>query len=469
MAAPDKADWLPRERRLMRPAGYLALLGVVLFILSIVIQSSVKGSDLDTDVGLLTQYGEDGSTLIMGRLVYSLALLCFILPLYILFQAARYRAPDKVRGGLVAFCFIGPVLLAIQAPIFASGLKDAGEKYLEQAPGLEAQQPADAGDGAESGANAKAATKEGGAAAGTGQGEQAGWRRASGEVTTTPTEENATTSTESDSEDESDDEDTPEENLANDVIDDSGTVSFARALLLPALLGMVIAMVYIPLWSMRTGLLTRFMATFGMALGVSLILLPFAQLIIVLWFFAVGLVLLGRWPRGTPPAWAAGEAIPWDAPGSSPRTPTGPAGPWKAAGGEISDATPPDSGSASPPSGGTGDGQSGSDPPQKRKRRRVIGSRPAIHLTAWGPLQKGEDMPSSYKRARVGTLALGASWPSAASVAACSDDDSDDPASVSIEATGSQGRCHLPVPTRPTPAQPISTFTNNTRQEPTAS
>lgn len=372
MAAPDKADWLPRERRLMRPAGYLALLGVVLFILSIVIQSSVKGSDLDTDVGLLTQYGEDGSTLIMGRIVYSLALLCFILPLYILFQAARYRAPDRVRGGLVAFCFIGPVLLAIQAPIFASGLKDAGEKYLEQAPGLEAQQPGDAGDGTESGANAKAATKEGDAAADTGQGGQAGsgGEAGGGEVTTTPTEENATTSTESDSQDESDDEDTPEENLANDVIDDSGTVSFARALLLPALLGMVIAMVYIPLWAMRTGLLTRFMATFGMALGVSLILLPFAQLIIVLWFFAVGLVLLGRWPRGTPPAWAAGEAIPWDAPGTKPPdAPGGPGGPVEGSGREISDAPPPSSGPELP-SGGNGDGQNGSDPPQKRKRRR---------------------------------------------------------------------------------------------------
>ena len=51
-----------------------------------------------------------------------------------------------------------------------------------------------------------------------------------------------------------------------------------------------------------------------MALGVALIILPFAQLGVVIWFGALGVVLLGRWPaavrrRGTRAGPSPGDRV----------------------------------------------------------------------------------------------------------------------------------------------------------------
>ena len=50
-------------------------------------------------------------------------------------------------------------------------------------------------------------------------------------------------------------------------------------------------------------------------MGASLILLPQAPVLIALWFGYLGLLFLGKVPGGRPPAWEAGEAIPWLKPG----------------------------------------------------------------------------------------------------------------------------------------------------------
>ena len=66
-----------------------------------------------------------------------------------------------------------------------------------------------------------------------------------------------------------------------------------------------------PLWAVRTGLLTRFFGTLGMALGASLLfILQIALLAVLCWLVYFGLLLFGRVPAGRPPAWDAGEAIP---------------------------------------------------------------------------------------------------------------------------------------------------------------
>ena len=50
-----------------------------------------------------------------------------------------------------------------------------------------------------------------------------------------------------------------------------------------------------------------------MALGVAalLLLVQFS----LIWFIYFGLLLIGKLPGGRPPAWAAGESIPWPTPG----------------------------------------------------------------------------------------------------------------------------------------------------------
>ncbi len=94
--------------------------------------------------------------------------------------------------------------------------------------------------------------------------------------------------------------------------------------MLPAILGLVVAMVYVPLNAYRVGLLTRFFGTLGMALGVAQILIApqLAQTAMMIWFAWLGFLILDRTPRGRPPAWEAGEAVPWPRPGEEPAAAT---------------------------------------------------------------------------------------------------------------------------------------------------
>jgi hypothetical protein len=105
--------------------------------------------------------------------------------------------------------------------------------------------------------------------------------------------------------------------LLDDLIDDSSAFDVATNLLFPAVLGMLVAMIYVPLQAMRVGLVTRFFGTLGMALGAGLIFIvpAVALLTVVAWFLYLGLIILDRVPGGRPPAWATGEPTPWPRPG----------------------------------------------------------------------------------------------------------------------------------------------------------
>jgi hypothetical protein len=94
--------------------------------------------------------------------------------------------------------------------------------------------------------------------------------------------------------------------IANEMISDAPLRPLAAGFGLGGQLGFAVGMVYTCLYAMRTGLLPRFWGSLGMALGaVSFIFFQFA----LLWFVYLGILLLRR--DSQPPAWAAGEAIPW--------------------------------------------------------------------------------------------------------------------------------------------------------------
>jgi MFS family permease len=96
--------------------------------------------------------------------------------------------------------------------------------------------------------------------------------------------------------------------IAKEAISDAPLRPLAAGFGLGGQLGFLVAMVYTCLYAMRVGLLPRFWGSLGMALGaVSFLFFQFA----LLWFVYLGLLLIGRVPGGKPPAWAAGEAIPW--------------------------------------------------------------------------------------------------------------------------------------------------------------
>ena len=64
----------------------------------------------------------------------------------------------------------------------------------------------------------------------------------------------------------------PGDALAERLSDDSTAGQVGASLQFPALLGLIVALVYVPLQAVRAGLLPRFFGTLGMALGVSIIL-----------------------------------------------------------------------------------------------------------------------------------------------------------------------------------------------------
>jgi hypothetical protein len=109
-------------------------------------------------------------------------------------------------------------------------------------------------------------------------------------------------------------------NLLDNLQSDSVAFTIAANLLFPAVLGLLVAMIYTPLQAQRVGLLTRFFATLGMALGAAtLFIVPAISLLaLVIWIGWLGFIIIDRLPRGRPPAWDAGEAIPWPKPGEEP-------------------------------------------------------------------------------------------------------------------------------------------------------
>ena len=105
--------------------------------------------------------------------------------------------------------------------------------------------------------------------------------------------------------------------LLDDLAEASTVAEVAGSLFFPAVLGLVVAMVYISLQAMRVGLVSRFFGTLGMALGGALVVIApqLSLLAIAIWMGWLGFIYLDRVPRGRAPAWVAGEAIPWPKPG----------------------------------------------------------------------------------------------------------------------------------------------------------
>lgn len=100
---------------------------------------------------------------------------------------------------------------------------------------------------------------------------------------------------------------------AHNAITTGSGIVFAQVFVLLGQLSTAAALIFISLWAMQTGLLTRFLGILGIIVGALLLLPAFfgpPAIIQTFWLLALGLMFLGR-VGVTPPAWAAGEAIPW--------------------------------------------------------------------------------------------------------------------------------------------------------------
>jgi hypothetical protein len=100
--------------------------------------------------------------------------------------------------------------------------------------------------------------------------------------------------------------------VAQNVISDQSLSGLTVGFGIAGTLGFAVAMAYTCFHAMRVGLLTRFWGSLGAALGVASILVLQYTL---LWIAYLGLLIGGWTPKGRPPAWAEGKAVPWPTPG----------------------------------------------------------------------------------------------------------------------------------------------------------
>lgn len=246
---PDKTAILAWEARWSRPAA-LATFGSILLIIGAIVVASqgVGGSDGESE--LLRNVDAHRSAQLISSILQAIGVGLLAVPLYYLFRAANARS-EAMRGQLVGVVVAAPLFLAVLAILSGlSTLEAATDFVTNEVPRL------------------------------TAKGVALGSDRAN--------------------------------DVASDTISDASLRSIAAGFGIGGQIGFVVAMFYTSLHAMRTGLLTRFWGSLGMALGaVSFIFFQFT----LLWFIYLGFLLAGLVPGGRPPAWKSGEAEPWPSPG----------------------------------------------------------------------------------------------------------------------------------------------------------
>jgi hypothetical protein len=312
---------LERERRWAVPAGLLALAPLVLYIVSIIIVQGAHISGGNSEAAQLASLHDHSGTVLVSAIVRGIGFLLLPLPILYLFLAAKARNP-RVQAAMVGFVFLGPILFGIQGVVQAVGAGQAADHFVQlRSEHFEGTQKypffrqqlnkhATQIEKVTIYTSPKSLEVE--------QTDGAFYS-----VHQYPADESTITSdleaANVDHETNSDTGARPPDALATKTTDDNGVLQASQGLLLPAVLGLIVMMVYIPLQSLRAGLLTRFLGSLGIALGASMILiLPIAVIAMLAWTGFLGLVFVGRVPGGRPPAWDAGEAVPLQRPGEAP-------------------------------------------------------------------------------------------------------------------------------------------------------
>ncbi|MGA8745764.1 MAG: hypothetical protein WB507_07865 [Solirubrobacterales bacterium] len=246
---PGKEQVLEWERRWSVPAALAAFAAVLLVIGAIVIVTQGVGTG-SGDATLLQDVNNHRAAQMISSILQAIGVALLALPLYYLFRAARVRS-EKMRAQLVGVVVAAPLFLAGLAILSGVSTLHAASTFVaNELPRLTAHRIS---------LSSEHANK-----------------------------------------------------LASEAIDHAPLRPLAAGFGIAGQLGFVVGMFYTALYAMRTGLLSRFWGSLGMALGaVSFLFFQFA----LLWFVYLGLLLLGRVPGGRPPAWNTGEAVPWPTPG----------------------------------------------------------------------------------------------------------------------------------------------------------
>jgi hypothetical protein len=309
----SRNEIIERERRWRVPVGVTAIGAALLgFAGGIVQVQALDGADSDA-AALLARNSDEGS--FAAAMILQAASWFFLaVPFVYLFLAAAARS-ERVNRVLIGLFAIAPILLAVGSVLQWSAYTDVADQFVEERPSLEAEAEAEQGQANKERPPARAEEEE--------------------------------------------EEADPVEERAEELIDDSSGLQTAGSVFLGGLLGIAVGILYTCLQAMRVGLVSRFFGSLGMALSVAMILFVGGLLPAMLLFtVALGFLILGRWPGGRPPAWEAGQAVPWPKPGERP------ADSGRSEGDDQEEAPAAAGDERQPPS------STGSGPRRKRKRRR---------------------------------------------------------------------------------------------------
>jgi hypothetical protein len=305
----SKAEIRARESRWAIPAGVASILAVVLLIASRPV--SVSG---DGQAEFLREANAHSGQIVLSDLMQALAYLLLALPLVYLFRAAAARS-DRVRPQLIGLVVAAPLFLALSSGL-SIGVTDEGADNFLAGKADPSLTPAEAREEC-----SEEREDEGGGFL------VDEYDPGKGESPLRACEDRKL-----------------EDDEAKEAIGESSLVPIATGLGLAGIFGLVVSLLYIGLWSMRTGLLSRFWGSLAMVAGIAFLLGPLVFVAMV-FFVYLGLLALGLVPGGRPPAWEAGEAIPWPTPGERAAAEMEPEGGWDEAdeaGEDEERATPPD-------------------------------------------------------------------------------------------------------------------------------
>jgi hypothetical protein len=276
----DRSRILEWEGSRLGPAGFATFGAVALIIASAFVIGGISG---DGDAEVLRSVHEHSSSLTLSSILQAGGFLLLVAPLVVLFRAAAARS-DRMRHQLIGLVVAAPIFLAVSGVLTGIATNDAASSFVagEAKPGITVKEAAKECQSELRDLGAEEFGEE------FGGGSQADALKQCGQTTY-------------------------EDEEASEAIGDSSLHGAAIGFGLGGRLGLAVALLYSCLFAMRVGLLTRFWGSLGMALGVAALLLRVEFTMI--WFIYFGLLLIGRLPGGRPPAWAAGEAIPWPTPG----------------------------------------------------------------------------------------------------------------------------------------------------------
>lgn len=267
------------ESRWALPAALAAFVAVALMIVPGLV-SSISGSG---EAEVLRSIDEHSGSATLAGLLQAAGFLFLILPLVYLFRAARARS-ERVLPPMAALVVVAPLLLAVGTFIFSEARNEAADDFVagKAKPTLSAKESKEECESDREDEGAEDFADE--------------FEPKKGESALAACEKRKR-----------------EDDAASNALSDASLSPVAQALTLAGGLLFAISLFYTCLWAMRTGLLTRFWGSLGMALGIA-VMIGFFILAIV-WFLYLGLLYLGKLPGGKPPAWEAGEAVPWPTPG----------------------------------------------------------------------------------------------------------------------------------------------------------